>query len=281
MIPLDRVRIRELTSEHSSKRDILRFYTEISAAQRRTALFEAIFATLIVTIISLAIGRFFLVAWYVMLAFPTLYLFISIVRIQRMDTLTLAERTFPVFREQLTTIKDNFSRTHEMEIGLETDVLMRSHEIESSGFFDPRRFSIKIIVMLLLFFVSSAFSSFTYEQIPSLWPDFGSDDKVLESFDPDFLFWQRTAITGMDESGEYDSTDLIYGDQTELLEGFESMPIELKASKDALGLSGSDEGRSRTDSFEPTRIEVVGSEYYEDSIPISKHAVVRNYFSDR
>ena len=282
MFPLKRARIRNLETEFESKRSIVRFYAEIAAAQRRSALFESIFGALIVAMVAFAIGRFLMVPWYVMLPFPGLYLLASIIRIHRMDVLSRAERVFPVFREQLTTIRDNFAKTHEMEIGLEQDVLARSHEIQSSGFFDPRRFSIKIITILLLFFVTGFFSSFTYDRLPVFWPDFQQeDDENGDGIDPNFWFWQRAAITGMGDSGDLDSVDLIYGDDTELLEGFESMPIELKASRDALGLGSSDEGRSPADRFNPTQIDAVGAEYYEDSIPLSKHAVVRNYFRDQ
>ncbi|MFT4308272.1 MAG: hypothetical protein ACMXYM_02790 [Candidatus Woesearchaeota archaeon] len=281
MIPLSRARIRALSEEHPTKRDIVRFYTEISAAQRRSKLFESMFSVLIVAMLSFAVGRFFLLPWYVMLPFPSLYLLVVIVRIQRMDTIRNAERVFPLFRERLVTIKDNFSKTHEMEIGLEKDVLASSHEVEASGFFDPRRFSMKIILLLSLFFISGFFTTFTYEHLEPLWPDFSDDEEGGEGYDPNFWFWQRTSITGMDESGDMDSIDLIYGDEAELLEGLESMPIELKAAKDALGLTPSDGPRSPSERFEPTRIDAVGAEYYEDSIPLSKHAVVRNYFRDQ
>lgn len=280
MFGIPRSRVRALSEEHETKRDIVRFYAEISAAQRRSKLFESVFSVLIVAMLSFAVGRFFLLPWYVMLPFPALYLLIVIVRIQRMDTLSNAERVFPLFRERLVTIRDNFSKTHEMEIGLEEDVLASSHEVEASGFFDPRRFSTKIILLLSLFFITGFFTTFTYEHLPPLWPDFSGDEDG-EGYDPNFWFWQRTAITGMDESGDIDSIDLIYGDEAELLEGLESMPIELKAAKDALGLSPSDGQRSPSERFEPIRIDAVGAEYYEDSIPLSKHSVVRNYFRDQ
>lgn len=281
MYSVPRSRLRSLIKEHATKRDIFRFFSEITAAHRRAALFEALFATLIVTVLVLAIARFFILPWYYVIAFPILYLFVCIVRIQRIDSLRRAEYLFPAFREQFLTIRDNFSKTHEMEIGLEHDVLAKSHEVEASGFFDPRRFSVKIIAILLLFFVTGFFSQFTYEDLTPFWHDFFGDDDDDDWFDPNFWFWQRAAITGMDEAGDIDSIDIIYGDEAELLEGLDTLPIELKAGREALGLSDREESRSTPDRYRSSSIDTSGAEYYEDSIPLSKHDVVRNYFRDQ
>lgn len=275
-------RLRDLVKSSDTKRSVYRFFSELASSIRRIEVFESMLATLIVTMLALAVGRFFLLPWYYALPAPALYLLVRLIRIHRIDVLTRTERAFPEFREQLITIKDNFEKTHEMEEALEQDVLMRSHKVESAGFFDPRSFSMRIIIVLLLFFVTGFFTQFTYEDVPPFWEAFFPQDDPESGVDPNFNFWQRSSITGTGESEDIDSTDKIFGDDDPLLQGIEPVPIELEAARDALDLSTSTD--ASPDSFErysPTRLDVSGAEYFEETIPVSKHEIVQNYFRDR
>lgn len=282
MFPIPARDLRDLIRAHPTKRNIFRFFAELSASLRRIALFESILASLIVATVALAVGRFFLIPWYYVLPAPAIYLLVRIVRIQRIDALGLTERAFPAFREQLITIRDNFHRTNEMELELEADVLSRSGSVESSGFFDPRGFSMRIITILLLFFVTGIFSQFTYQDVPPFWNAVFPSDPV-NGGDPNFNFWQRSAVTGTSDSADLNSTDEIFGDNDPLIEGVDPVPIELEAARDALDLSTStDVGEVETfERYTPTRLDVAGAEYFEETIPVSKHEIVQNYFRNQ
>lgn len=275
-------KLNTLIHEHETKRSIYRFYTELAASLKRLALFEAMIASLIVSMAALALARFFLLPWYYALPVPALFLIVRVVQIQRLDTLARAEKAFPSFREQLITIRDNFSRTHDMELALEEDVLSRSNEVEAAGFFDPRGFSLRIIAILVLFFVTGFFTQFTYQDIPPFWND--AFEQGPTPGEPDrFNFWQRSYVTGNEDSSDINSTDTLFGDESELYDGTETIPLELEASRDALDLSTSEEVEEldRFERYTPTRLDVSGAEYFEETIPVSKHEIVQNYFRDR
>lgn len=273
--------VRKLVAENETKRAVHRFFSELAGSMRRVDLFESIFATLIVTMVALAVGRFFLLPFYYALPAPLLYLIVRIVMIQRTDVLGRTERAFPEFREQLITIRDNFGKTHEMEEALERDVLARSHEVASAGFFDARSFSFKIITILILFFVTGFVTQFTYHDVPPFWNVvFPHKQPAPGSGMGNITFFERMALTGPSGSSQLNATSATYGDKSPLLQGTKQVPIQLKAAKDALDLSTSANVK-KLDTFQsyaPTSISAVGAQYYEESIPVSKHAVVQNYF---
>ena len=271
--------VKRLTKEHETKRGIQRFFTEIAGSVRRTDLFGAILSSLIVTMVALAVARFFLVPWYYAIPAPLAYLALRIYRIQRADVLHRAERAFPQFREQLVTVRDNFSKTHEMELELERDVLDRSHDVTSAGFFDARGFSLRVITILVLFFVTGFVSQYTWQDVPQFWNVF--EDQEDPQIDPNLYFWQRAYLTGVNDAADLNSTDNFYGDDEDLLEGARDVPLELQAARDALDLSRSTDVGEVEDfeRFTPTRIDAAGAEYYEETIPVNKHDVVQNYFT--
>lgn len=273
--------VKHLVEEHETKRGVYRFFTEVAGSIRRSDLFEAIFATLIVTMLALAVGRFFLLPFYYALPAPVVYLVARIVLIQRTDVLGRTERAFPEFREQLITIRDNFGKTHEMEDALERDVLARSRDVTSAGFFDARGFSLKIIVILLLFFATGFVTQFSYHDVPPFWNAlFPHKPPAPAPTGGNITFFERMALTGPNSQSQMNSTSATYGDKSPLLQGTKQVPIQLQAAKNALDLSTSTSVKTLDtfQSYTPTRIDAVGAQYYEESIPVNKQAVVQNYF---
>jgi hypothetical protein len=92
---------------------------------------------------------------------------------------------------------------------------------------------------------------------------------------------QRISETGSEGSGDIDGTDDIYGDMSDYIEGKTDLPIELQSARDALDLSTiKDLEHDEFDRYSPSNIKVEGAETYENTIPLEKYNVVRNYFTN-
>ena len=99
---------------------------------------------------------------------------------------------------------------------------------------------------------------------------------------PRTLPWlQRVSATGMEGAGDIEGIDDIYGDGSEFLEGTREVPLELQSARDSLDLSSIKEiEHNEFDRYNPTNLRIEGAETYENTIPLDKYHVVRNYFTN-
>jgi hypothetical protein len=162
---------------------------------------------------------------------------------------------------------------------LEEDILMRARLISSSSYFEKKPVFMSVIMICALIFVSSAISGYDVRDLPRILKpvvDIGED--VL----PRTLPWlQRVSTTGTEGSGDTEGTDDIYGDKSEFLEGTREIPIELQSARDSIDLSSIKEiEHNEFDRYSPNNLRIEGAETYENTIPLDKYHVVRNYFTN-
>jgi len=276
---ISRQEIRELSYRNGTKRKMLSLFHELRSAQATMILFRTLLAVIVWSMIVMLSARFFLISPLYLIPIPLIILIIGIIRMTRADPLKKAEKTNPNFKEQLTTAKDNFTKENEMIEQLEEDILMRARLISSASYFEKRPVFLSVIMICMLIFVSSSISGYDVRDLPRILKpvvDIGED--VL----PRTLPWlQRVSATGTEGAGDIEGIDDIYGDGTEFLEGTREIPIELQSARDSLDLSSIKEvEQSEFDSYNPTNLRIEGAETYENTIPLDKYHVVRNYFTN-
>ncbi|MFT4308872.1 MAG: hypothetical protein ACMXYL_00085 [Candidatus Woesearchaeota archaeon] len=268
---------RELLMRNKTKRKALRLYDELTTAKNMMMLFRIMLSTSAWTLAIMIIARFFMInAWYLS-PIPLLFMTLGIIRMARVDALRKAEEKHKEFNEQLTTAKDNFFKENEMIEQLEEDIVMRSRLLTTSMYFERKQVLFSIIVICIMLFGTSYIAEYDVRDIPRL---FEPVIDAAEQYFPRTLTWaQRVSVTGMEDAGDLESSDDIYGDRSEYIERTREIPIELQTARDALDLSSIREIEERDfDNYAPSDLRIAAAETYENTIPLEKYSVVRNYF---
>jgi hypothetical protein len=162
---------------------------------------------------------------------------------------------------------------------LEEDLIMRSRLLSSSSYFERRPVLLSVLMICALIFISSGLSEYDVRDLPRILKPV--IDATEEAF-PRTLPWiQRISETGMEGAGDTEGIDDIYGDSSDYIEGTRDIPIELQSARDALDLSTMKElEHNEFDRYTPSDLRIEGAESYENTIPLEKYHVVRNYFTN-
>lgn len=264
-----------------TKEKIRRLYRELSSAAAQIRLFEIFLGMLVALILSLIITRFFLLdSWWLLLPLPITYGIVRILLMLRFDPIRIVEDEYPNYGESLRTAWDNYHTDNEMVRALESDILVKSKQVETSIFFSPKGFYTKIVIFLCLLFVYTATAGYDYRSIIDLYEQYEEplDGERIRSTLP---WLQRVHTAGTEGASDLEAGTRIYGNESIYEEGVSEIPLELEATRGALDLSTIREIReSEFDEYAPRTIRIQGAEYYEESIPVEKYTVVRNYFSE-
>lgn len=276
---LTKQEIKELSYRNKNKRRMLSLFSELRSAKNTMMIFKIILSTTGWLLISLILARFFLINPLYLSWMPLLSFIFGIRKMIFTDALKKAEKQNRAFNEQLSTARDNFEKENEMIDQLEEDILMRAKLLSSSSYFERKPVVINVILICALIFISSAISAYDVRDLPRiLKPVVDVSEDVL----PRTLPWlQRISMTGSEGAGDIESTDDIYGDASEFIDGKSEIPIELQSARDSLDLSTIKEFETTEfDTYSPSNLKVEGAETYENTIPLEKYNVVRNYFTN-